>query len=171
MSLPPWVEPERAYDFDDVVRATTTAQPLFRSRATQEAYRSHMERLRSEWRSVEDFLQHRVFKCAVVTLDDGRLAAAPLSDEDRLGFVVDGHCVRFCHNDFPYDLNGVEHFVLWSRDGPLDAATIEALLDHFIADKSRARAWYLNPPQMRSVTGLFHVQVYVVVSAFAPAEP
>lgn len=161
-SLPSWVEPERAYTFDDVRHATANALPLYRSRAQQDLYRAHMERLRTEWQSVEDYLQHRVFQCATARLDDGRLAAAALTDAERSRFLVDGRCVAFLPNDFPYWLDGVEHFVLWSRDGALDPPAIDALLKRFIADAARDRVWYLNPPHMRSVNGLWHVQVYVV---------
>lgn len=65
-------------------------------------------------------------------------------------------------NAFPYWIApGIQHWVLWSRRGPLSERQIrEAIAVQRPADVSEA-LWFENPPTAKTVPGIWHVHVFL----------
>ncbi|KAI7818962.1 hypothetical protein BC939DRAFT_390234, partial [Gamsiella multidivaricata] len=62
-------------------------------------------------------------------------------------------------NEFPYSVKpGIEHWLIWSRQPLTDEAWIRAFLQERLP--GRDFLFFTNPPELRSVPSISHVQVF-----------
>ena len=100
----------------------------------------------------QDYLAHKLFGAALHADPDqgGRLRAEPVP-ADPLRIV-------YCPNDFPYNLApGIRHDVLWATQRLDDGRVDEEIRRNIPA--SHEYIWYENPPGLKTIPGLWHVQV------------
>ena len=82
------------------------------------------------------------------------------TDGRRVAREVPGHAKPwyFSKNIFPYEIgSGIGHYVLFSLK-PMGSKDTESLLGRLLG--GRDYAYFMNPPGLRSVPGLWHVQVF-----------
>ncbi|KAG0348704.1 hypothetical protein BG004_004418 [Podila humilis] len=62
-------------------------------------------------------------------------------------------------NEFPYSVrNGIEHWLIWSRNPLTDEVWIRRYLEERLP--GRDYLFFVNPPELQSVPSIFHVQVF-----------
>ena len=124
-----------------------------RSPAAQAAYEAALRDTRATWRAVEDAIRVRVFKWDRIRGTDGRwIAIRPIFGGWRRRHLEP--------NPYPYEVPaGVEHWILWS-DKPMLPDTVDLYLDQKAPERFTGWTWEQNPPEARSVPGLWHIQVY-----------
>lgn len=62
-------------------------------------------------------------------------------------------------NEFPYSVKkGIEHWLIWSRNPLTDEVWIRRYLEERLP--GRDYLFFVNPPELRSVPSIFHVQVF-----------
>ena len=110
-------------------------------------------------------------KPAVTAAYNNAVARGNIEDRIRvehLGWVTEkGHAVRpprgwrrtaLVPNKYPYwTAKDIHHWILWS-DRPLSAASVQAILGWELG--GRDVVWFVNKPELRSVTGLWHAHVF-----------
>lgn len=151
--LSDWLDQGHAFTWDELKAAIAAKTQIFRTREMQLEMRRVTKALKSEWRSIEDYLLHKVFAIdASTTTDaDGRRTCERANASGR----------KLVDNDFPYWFEeGIEHKLLWSAGGALSAEEVDAELDASLgADVERV--WMLNSVAAQSVRGLWHVHVFI----------
>jgi hypothetical protein len=68
---------------------------------------------------------------------------------------------KLVNNRFPYCLaRGIQHYVLWSRK-PLSNEIITKMITQRFSDIHYNHLWFENPASIKSVPGIWHVQVFI----------
>jgi hypothetical protein len=71
-----------------------------------------------------------------------------------------GEAVQLLHNDFPYAVHeGIEHYVLWSKEKALGVKEIEEELNARM-DPSKEYIYAVNPPHLQTIREIFHAHVF-----------
>eukprot|EP01122_Echinamoeba_exundans_P008163 TRINITY_DN2659_c0_g1_i2.p1 TRINITY_DN2659_c0_g1~~TRINITY_DN2659_c0_g1_i2.p1 ORF type:complete len:202 (+),score=15.59 TRINITY_DN2659_c0_g1_i2:113-718(+) len=130
-------------------------QRLGRSPEGQKVYEEHKAHVASVWRSIDDFILHKIFHC-YYTID--------LKTNKR---IVDLREVRempdkivFTLNDFPYDRESdIEQHVIWSTR-QLSQDKIQVCLDEYRPSDIWDYVWFENPPSLKSVKTIHHAHVF-----------
>jgi hypothetical protein len=150
--LSDWLDQGRAFTWDELKSAIAAKTQIYRTREMQLEMRRVTKALKSEWRSIEDYLLHKVFAIDASATDaDGRRCCDRASASGR----------RLVDNDFPYWFEeGIEHKLLWSAGGALSAAEVDAELNASLS-ADLDRIWMLNSIAAQSVRGLWHVHVFI----------
>ena len=119
-----------------------------------------LEQVRSEWRSLTDYVYHVELECPYEIHDDGKKAVEHRGGPESL----------FKPNTFPYNTGvpNARHYVLWYRTPHRDAkltddvinSHIEAFISSYIDDDAIPfqYAWYENPNM--TVPDIYHLQVF-----------
>ena len=124
-----------------------------RSAIAQAAYEATLQKIRAEWRSIEDLIRVRVFGWKRVRSDRGDYVARPSSGGWRRRVLEP--------NPYPYIVpTGVEHWVLWSEGTAMTATEVERYLSREAPEWSTEWTWVRNPATARSVPGIWHVHVF-----------
>lgn len=103
-------------------------------------YEQHKENLRAKGQSISDYIREHVFNSST---DDARLTL----------------------NDFPYSIEGIEHWVFWVNPlSKLSEEEIELLLDQELDSRGYSKEDYIyfrNVVSRQSVPGVKHYQVFI----------
>ncbi|WZN63801.1 DUF3605 domain-containing protein [Chloropicon roscoffensis] len=126
---------------------------LRRLKADQDEYDAFLKVVQEEWKSLDDFILHKVFGCERrSTTDDGgtiRSTCDKPAGAERL--------LKWAENDFPYALEkNIRHYLLWSTK---ELSTDE--LSQQVADfvDTEQYVYFVNPPHLRSVRKVWHAHV------------
>ncbi|KAG0308582.1 hypothetical protein BGZ98_007561 [Dissophora globulifera] len=150
--------------------ASKDLAPMGRSEAVQKAYQKAIERRTRKYGSPDEYIRQRILHwppaedddCSSVLSSDGNDSstswssisppASPTGPVDPLEVVLK-------KNEFPYSLkSGIEHWLIWSRHPLTDRDWIQK----YLAERLPGRdfLFFTNPPELRSVPSIFHVQVF-----------
>jgi hypothetical protein len=69
-----------------------------------------------------------------------------------------GMPIKWVRNDFPYDVDGTRHYLIWSTT-PLDNEQIDDIAKRHV--KGREFIRFVNPMNLRSIRDLWHAHVIV----------
>lgn len=154
-TLEGWVDMGHAYTWQDLVNQLAQPRPqVFRARAEEVRMRAFAQGVRREWRSMEDYLKHKLFAYDTAVDADGRRTA-------HRAATAESSDVQIVDNDFPYWFEaGIGHKVMWSETRALSSAEVEERLDAALGADTE-RVWLLNSVAAQSVRGLWHIHVFI----------
>ncbi|KAF9125738.1 hypothetical protein BGW39_007188 [Mortierella sp. 14UC] len=151
--------------------------PMGRSEEVQHAYQKAIKHRTNKYGSPDEYIRQRVLHWppAEKTDDDDNTAAAHspshYSDGDESSSCssltppssptgpVDPLEVNLKKNEFPYSVKpGIEHWLIWSRQPLTDEVWIRRYLEERLP--GRDFLFFINPPELRSVPTISHVQVF-----------
>ncbi|KAI9141461.1 hypothetical protein BKA69DRAFT_1073528 [Paraphysoderma sedebokerense] len=150
-------------------------------------YEEWMKNTKLTYKSIEDFILHKVFGVEVTELEvdnvecgnrTKRLGVLKWRNHDQDVNIDDLEDAKggknipeivFRMNDFPYHFSpGIIHYVLWNRIGGMKDA---AILD-FLKRRDELRGidgdnivWWVNPVSRKTVKGIWHAHVLVNTSS------
>ncbi|KAF9116519.1 hypothetical protein BGX27_001813 [Mortierella sp. AM989] len=146
--------------------ASKDLTPMGRSEEVQEAYQRAIERRTKKYGSPDEYIRQRVLHWPPAEIDsessDGNessTSCSSVSPPTSPTGPVDPLEVRLIKNEFPYSVEpGIEHWLIWSRNLLTDENWIRAYLEERLP--GREFLFFINPPELRSVPTIFHVQVF-----------
>ncbi|KAF9201997.1 hypothetical protein BGZ49_007819 [Haplosporangium sp. Z 27] len=147
--------------------ASKDLTPMGRSEQVQEAYQRAIKRRTKKYGSPDEYIRQRVLHWPPAEknseLSDGNESSTSSSSSNSLPpsptGPVDPLEVRLEKNEFPYSVKpGIEHWLIWSRNMLTDEDWIRAYLNERLP--GRDFLFFINPPELRSVPTIFHVQVF-----------
>ena len=142
---------------------------LSRSESQQTEYMIFMRHIKSQWKSVYDFILHSKFgfnKRSVVirgsvndvSTDESMWETYPSPSE------LDQPKKVLVLNDFPYyNAPGIQHYILWKLGGDVTDEEIQEAtqqLQEQLGDICDALHWK-NPPHLKSLPDIDHVHILV----------
>ncbi|KAF9133755.1 hypothetical protein BGX30_012184 [Mortierella sp. GBA39] len=148
--------------------------PMGRSEAVQAAYQKAIKRRTKKYGSPDEYIRQRILHWppAEKTEDfspphsysDGNESSSSssssfLSPPSSPTGPVDPLEVNLKKNEFPYSVKpGIEHWLIWSRQPLTDEVWIRRYLQERLP--GRDYLYFINPPELRSVPTISHVQVF-----------
>ncbi|KAF9290665.1 hypothetical protein BGZ68_006380 [Mortierella alpina] len=153
--------------------ASKDLTPMGRSEAVQEAYQRAIKRRTKKYGSPDEYIRQRVLHWPPAEQD---VAATPSSGAFSDGNESSTSCssitppssptgpvdpleIALKKNEFPYSVKpGIEHWLIWSRHPLTDEVWIRRYLEERLP--GRDYLFFINPPELRSVPSIFHVQVF-----------
>ncbi|KAF9899562.1 hypothetical protein EC991_008615 [Linnemannia zychae] len=148
--------------------------PMGRSEKVQLAYQKAIKRRTKKYGSPDEYIRQRVLHWppAEKSGDDDNTAASHYSDGNESSSScsslsppssptgpVDPLEVNLKKNEFPYSVKpGIEHWLIWSRQPLTDEVWIRRYLEERLP--GRDFLFFINPPELRSVPTISHVQVF-----------
>ncbi|KAF9351059.1 hypothetical protein BGX26_010849 [Mortierella sp. AD094] len=146
--------------------ASKDLTPMGRSEQVQEAYQRAIKRRTKKYGSADEYIRQRVLHWPPAERDaetsDGNESSSSCSSASPPSSPtgpVDPLEVRLKKNEFPYSVKpGIEHWLIWSRNLLTDEDWIRAYLTERLP--GRDFLFFINPPELRSVPTIFHVQVF-----------
>ncbi|KAF9994192.1 hypothetical protein BGZ79_001087 [Entomortierella chlamydospora] len=146
--------------------ASKDLTPLGRSEQVQEAYQRAIKRRNMKYGSADEYIRQRILHWPPAEKDaetsDGNESSSSCSSASPSSSPtgpVDPLEVRLKKNEFPYSVKpGIEHWLIWSRRPLTDENWIRAYLKERLP--GRDFLFFVNPPELRSVPTIFHVQVF-----------
>ena len=133
-----------------------SAETVRPSEAGKLAKQARLDQITDEYTSMRDYIDHTVFGCSVNNVND----TEKISVEE----VTTPDLVVFKPNEFPYQIEQGNHYVLWYAVGEKpkgDEAITEDIvreLGKLVDGNSFDFAWYENPKP--SIIERYHVQVF-----------
>ena len=139
---------------------------LRREKAEQKRYNGFMQKVKSEYASVEDFILASVFGCKTEIAENGTLVTAANPQKQRV--------IKWRKNDFPYALEeGITHFILWSTESLTEPELQRECESFFLTNerddneststenknKKKRFVYFVNPPKFRSIQRIWHAHV------------
>lgn len=142
---PTWEEMEELIETNQIAK-------LGRDRDMLDEYRLHMATVKTHYRSVADYVRHKVFACPLAQAEDGRLKADFTPDMLSCG------AARLVPNDYPYVRPlGSQQLLLWSTQ-PLPLERVRGLIASHTPADTKAII-FVNIPRKQSIPELFHAHV------------
>ncbi|KAF9585014.1 hypothetical protein BGW38_004267 [Lunasporangiospora selenospora] len=168
--------------------ASKDLTPMGRSEAVQEAYQRAIKRRTIKYGSPDEYIRQRILhwpasstpsspstrdSCSTPAsanvsesescFSDGNESSGSLSPYRSPPLSptgpVDPLEVALKKNEFPYSVKpGIEHWLIWSRHPLTDEVWIRRYLEERLP--GRDFMFFINPPELRSVPSIFHVQVF-----------
>jgi hypothetical protein len=119
-------------------------------------YHEFIEKIKSEYCSVEVYIAHKVFAANLVCGGDGKWELDRKCEAWR-----ENRIIVFRPNDFPYNFEeNIAHDLLWSNR-PLDAETISEIIAEEMRKRKRKEFVYFeNPAHLKTIPGIFHIHVF-----------
>ncbi|KAG0373328.1 hypothetical protein BGX24_011845 [Mortierella sp. AD032] len=161
--------------------ASKDLSPMARSEAVQLSYQKAIKRRTKKYGSPDEYIRQRILHWppAEKTDNDNATAGAhspshsiysdgnessssscsSLSPPSSPTGPVDPLEVNLKKNEFPYSVKpGIEHWLIWSRQSLTDEVWIRRYLEERLP--GRDYLFFINPPELRSVPTISHVQVF-----------
>ncbi|KAF9187863.1 hypothetical protein BGZ50_001719 [Haplosporangium sp. Z 11] len=161
--------------------ASKDLTPMGRSEDVQEAYQRAIKRRTRIYGSPDEYIRQRVlhwppadkedsFSSSSSSLPSSPLSASsdgnessapcsPISPPTSPTGPVDPLEIALKKNEFPYSVKpGIEHWLIWSQRPLTDEVWIRRYLEERLP--GRDFLFFINPPELRSVPSIFHVQVF-----------
>ncbi|KAI1321145.1 hypothetical protein EDD11_007711 [Mortierella claussenii] len=146
--------------------ASRDLTPMGRSEAVQEAYQRAIKRRTKKYGSPDEYIRQRVLHWPPAEKDpssvDGNESSSSCSSPSPPSSPtgpVDPLEIALKKNEFPYSIKpGIEHWLIWSRQPLTDETWIRTFLEERLP--GRDFLFFINPPELRSVPTIFHVQVF-----------
>ncbi|KAK5808955.1 hypothetical protein F5H01DRAFT_350873 [Linnemannia elongata] len=150
--------------------------PMGRSEAVQAAYQKAIKRRTKKYGSPDEYIRQRILHWPPAEKTNGDDASSPhsysdgnessssstsssLSPPSSPTGPVDPLEVNLKKNEFPYSVKpGIEHWLIWSRQPLTDEVWIRRYLEERLP--GRDYLFFINPPELRSVPTISHVQVF-----------
>jgi hypothetical protein len=140
--------------------------PMGRSEAVQEAYQKAIKRRTKKYGSPDEYIRQRVLHWPPAEKDgdasDGNessTSTCSISPPSSPTGPVDPLEIALKQNEFPYSVTpGIEHWLIWSRYALTDEEWIQKYLEERLP--GRDYLFFINPPELRSVPSIHHVQVF-----------
>lgn len=150
--------------------------PMGRSEAVQAAYQKAIKRRTKKYGSPDEYIRQRILHWPPAEKTDGNDSSPPHSSSDGNESSssscssslsppssptgpVDPLEVNLKKNEFPYSVKpGIEHWLIWSRQPLTDEVWIRRYLEERLP--GRDYLFFINPPELRSVPTISHVQVF-----------
>ncbi|KAF9418183.1 hypothetical protein BGZ94_009762 [Podila epigama] len=153
--------------------ADKNLKPMARSETVQAAYQKAIKRRTKKYGSPGEYIRQRVLHWPPSeTQDSSRPPSSASSHSD--GNESSTSCaspppspsapqdpleIALRKNEFPYSVKkGIEHWLIWSRHPLTDEVWIRRYLEERLP--GREFLFFVNPPELRSVPNIFHVQVF-----------
>ncbi|KAG0209649.1 hypothetical protein BGX28_010165 [Mortierella sp. GBA30] len=145
---------------------------MARSEAVQEAYQRAIKRRTKKYGSPDEYIRQRVLHwppskdCSSSVpsdvMSDGNESSSScssISPPSSPTGPVDPLEIVLKKNEFPYSVQpGIEHWLIWSRHPLTDEVWIRRFLQERLP--GRDYLFFTNPPELRTVPSIFHVQVF-----------
>ncbi|KAF9550868.1 hypothetical protein EC957_011415 [Mortierella hygrophila] len=148
--------------------------PMGRSEAVQAAYQKAIKRRTIKYGSPDEYIRQRIlhwppaertdYSSPPHSYSDGNESSSSscsssLSPPSSPTGPVDPLEVNLKKNEFPYSVKpGIEHWLIWSRQPLTDEVWIRRYLQERLP--GRDYLYFINPPELRSVPTISHVQVF-----------
>ncbi|KAG0278675.1 hypothetical protein BGZ96_002284 [Linnemannia gamsii] len=151
--------------------------PMGRSEEVQAAYQKAIKRRTKKYGSPDEYIRQRILHWppaektedgshspSLSSYSDGNESSSSscsssLSPPSSPTGPVDPLEVNLKKNEFPYSVKpGIEHWLIWSRQPLTDEVWIRRYLEERLP--GRDYLFFINPPELRSVPTISHVQVY-----------
>ncbi|KAF8934096.1 hypothetical protein BGZ47_010514 [Haplosporangium gracile] len=151
--------------------------PMGRSEAVQAAYYKAIKRRTEKYGSPDEYIRQRILHWPPAEKTDNNDNSSPLhsysdgnesSSSSYSSFLsppssptgpVDPLEVNLKKNEFPYSVKpGIEHWLIWSRQPLTDEVWIRRYLEERLP--GRDYLFFINPPELRTVPTISHVQVF-----------
>lgn len=147
--------------------------PMGRSEEVQAAYQKAIKRRTKKYGSPDEYIRQRILHWPPAEkTDDGSHSpsysdgnesssscSSSLSPPSSPTGPVDPLEVNLKKNEFPYSVKpGIEHWLIWSRQPLTDEVWIRRYLEERLP--GRDYLFFINPPELRSVPTISHVQVF-----------
>ncbi|KAF9940374.1 hypothetical protein BGZ75_004138 [Mortierella antarctica] len=153
--------------------ASKDLTPMGRSEAVQEAYQRAIKRRTKKYGSPDEYIRQRVLhwppaeqnvastpsSAASSDGNESSTSCSSISPPSSPTGPVDPLEIALKKNEFPYSVKpGIEHWLIWSRHPLTDEVWIRRYLEERLP--GRDYLFFINPPELRSVPSIFHVQVF-----------
>ncbi|KAF9319476.1 hypothetical protein BG003_009001 [Podila horticola] len=157
--------------------ASKNLAPMGRSEEVQTTYQKAIKKRTKKYGSPGEYIRQRVLHWppAETSESDSRppSSASNFSDGNEsstsCSSVSSPPCsptgplnpleIALKKNEFPYSVKkGIEHWLIWSRSPLTDEVWIRRYLEERLP--GRDYLFFVNPPELRSVPSIFHVQVF-----------
>ncbi|KAF9107056.1 hypothetical protein BGX29_007562 [Mortierella sp. GBA35] len=160
--------------------ASKDLAPMGRSESVQYAYQKAIKRRTKKYGSPDEYIRQRVLHWPPADANTNSTASesrpdspAPYSDGNESSSSscsslsppssptgpVDPLEINLKKNEFPYSVKpGIEHWLIWSRQPLTDEVWIRRYLEERLP--GRDYLFFINPPELRSVPTISHVQVF-----------
>ncbi|ORZ09773.1 hypothetical protein BCR41DRAFT_358454 [Lobosporangium transversale] len=140
---------------------------MARSEAVQEAYQRAIKRRTKKYGSPDEYIRQRVLHWP--PMENVSSPSSPSTDSDDSSSSgspppsptepVDPLEFALKKNEFPYSVeSGIEHWLIWSKNPLPDEDWIRRYLEERLP--GREYLFFINPPELRSVPSIHHVQVF-----------
>ncbi|KAF9303558.1 hypothetical protein BGZ74_003490 [Mortierella antarctica] len=157
--------------------ASKNLAPMGRSEEVQTAYQTAIKKRTKKYGSPGEYIRQRVLHwppaeapdsdsrppSSASNFSDGNESSSSSSSVPSLPCSPIGPLnpleIALKKNEFPYSVKkGIEHWLIWSRN-PL---TNEVWTRRYLEERLPGRDYlfFVNPPELRSVPSIFHVQVF-----------
>ncbi|KAF9429313.1 hypothetical protein BGZ76_001502 [Entomortierella beljakovae] len=146
--------------------ASKDLKPMARTKDVQESYQRAIRRRTRKYGSPDEYIRQRILYWPPADKDsessDGNESSSSSSSASPASSPtgpVDPLEVTLKKNEFPYSVRpGIEHWLIWSRNLLTDEDWIRAYLQERLP--GRDFLFFINPPELRSVPTIFHIQVF-----------
>ncbi|GJJ79017.1 hypothetical protein EMPS_11376 [Entomortierella parvispora] len=150
--------------------ASKDLKPMGRSEAVQTAYQRAIKRRTKKYGSPDEYIRQRILHWPPAEKNDSEEyppsdgnessgSCSSISPPSSPTGPVDPLEVTLKKNEFPYSVKkGIEHWLIWSRHPLTDEVWIRRYLEERLP--GRDYLFFINPPELRSVPSIFHVQVF-----------
>ncbi|KAF9932743.1 hypothetical protein FBU30_007393 [Linnemannia zychae] len=144
--------------------ASKDLSPMARSEMVQETYQKAIKRRTKKYGSPDEYIRQRVLHWPPAEEldtdgDESSSSCSTLSPPSSPTGPISPLEVNLKKNEFPYSVKpGIEHWLIWSRYPLTDEAWIRSYLEERLP--GREYLFFVNPPELRSVPTIFHVQVF-----------
>jgi len=142
-----------------------------RSESVQTAYQRAIKRRTKKYGSPDEYIRQKTLHWPPADKNDSEEYPASDGNESSGSCCssvsppssptgpVDPLEVTLKKNEFPYSVKkGIEHWLIWSRTPLTDEVWIRRYLEERLP--GRDYLYFINPPELRSVPSIFHVQVF-----------
>ncbi|KAG0250622.1 hypothetical protein BG011_008206 [Mortierella polycephala] len=161
--------------------ASKDLTPMGRSEDVQEAYQRAIKRRTRIYGSPDEYIRQRVLHWPPADKEDSSSSSSlspppspwsassdgnesptsysSISPPSSPTGPVDPLEIRLAKNEFPYSVKpGIEHWLIWSQHPLTDEVWIRRYLEERLP--GRDFLFFINPPELRSVPSISHVQVF-----------
>ncbi|KAG0050067.1 hypothetical protein BGZ83_005152 [Gryganskiella cystojenkinii] len=150
--------------------ASKDLTPMGRSEVVQDSYQKAIKRRTKKYGSPDEYIRQKILHWPPADKSD---AGSPSDGNESSGSScssystppssptgpVDPLEIVLKKNEFPYSVKkGIEHWLIWSRHALTDEVWIRRFLEERLP--GRDYLYFINPPELRSVPSIFHVQVF-----------
>lgn len=144
---------DRRLSFENVLEIVRRGalRELRREPKEQEKYNRLVEDVLARYETIEDYILWKVFDLTT---------SRPRGESGKLACVLPpdlGRITKWRENEFPYWVEeNVRHHILWSTEPIADEEIVE-MCDDFL--KTKEYVYFVNPPNLRSVSRIWHAHV------------
>ncbi|KAG0006507.1 hypothetical protein BGZ65_007254 [Modicella reniformis] len=143
--------------------AEKNLNPMGRSESVQEAYQRAIKRRTKKYGSPDEYIRQKILHWPPAEKDDDSVSDGNESSTSTPPSSPTGPInpleITLKKNEFPYSVKpGIEHWLIWSRCPLTDEEWIRKYLEERLP--GREYLFFFNPPELRSVPSIHHIQVF-----------